>query len=272
MAQAKTLTQAEIDQVLRYVSKSRYAVRNRCLILTSFWSGMRVAEIANLKMRDVLNEACERRIAVLDPVALEITNYPDHTDEDCFAPNHPLKPELGKRNVKLSKHLWIEREDFMEVASPKFFRLYPGNMVRLRYGYVIKCTSFEKDENGIVSKIFCEYLADTKSGTPGSDSVKVKGNIHWISQAHTYKANIRLYEKLFNVEHPGSHDTNYLDQINPNSCITIEAALEKSLASSQPGEQFQFERHGYFVADLKDSKLNQPLFNRTVTLKDTSQK
>ena len=144
--------------------------------------------------------------------------------------------------------------------------------MRLRYGYVVKCTSFVKDENGKITKVLCEYLPDTKSGTPGSDSVKVKGNIHWVSKAHSFKAPIRLYEKLFSAEHPGSNDTNYLEQLDPNSCVTIEAELEKSLEVIKPGEQFQFERHGYFVADLKDSKTNQPIFNRTVTLKDTSQK
>ena len=223
-------------------------------------------------MRDALNESCERRIAVLDPLALEITNYPENSDEDCLAPNHPLKPELGKRTIKLTKHLWIEREDFMEEPLPKFFRLYPGNLVRLRYGYVVKCAGFEKDTSNKITKVLCEYLPDTKSGTPGSDSVKVKGNIHWVSKAHCYHATIRLYDKLFNTEHPGSHDTNYLEQLNPNSKLTIEAELEQSLKTISPGEQFQFERHGYFVADIKDSKSNQPIFNRTVSLKDTSHK
>jgi glutaminyl-tRNA synthetase len=160
----------------------------------------------------------------------------------------------------------------MEEPSKQFFRLYPGNMVRLRYGYVVKCTSFEKDANGKVTKVICEYLPDTKSGTPGSDSIKVKGNIHWVSKAHSYRGAIRLYDKLFSTEHPGSHDSNYLEQLNPNSCMTIEAELEKSLETIKPGEQFQFERHGYFVADIKDSKTNHPIFNRTATLKDTSQK
>jgi len=150
--------------------------------------------------------------------------------------------------------------------------LYPGNIVRLRYGYVVKCTSFEKDSSGKVKKVLCEYLPDTKSGTPGSDSVKVKGNIHWVSKAHSYRGTVRLYDKLFSAEHPGSHDTNYLEQLNPNSCTVIEAELEKSLEAIQPGDQFQFERHGYFIADVKDSKPNQPIFNRTATLKDTSQK
>jgi glutaminyl-tRNA synthetase len=144
----------------------------------------------------------------------------------------------------------------MEEPSPKFFRLFIGNQVRLRYGYIVKCTGFEKDSNHHVTKVLCEYLPDTKSGTPGSDSVKVKGNLHWVSKTHSHLAEIRLYDKLFNVEHPGNDDTNYLEQLNPNSCITIQAQLEQSLKTISPGAQFQFERHGYFVADIKDSKSN----------------
>jgi len=174
--------------------------------------------------------------------------------------------------VKLSKYLWIEREDFMETPPPKFFRLFPGNQVRLRYGYIVKCTGFEKDHSNKITKVLCEYLPDTKSGTPGSDSVKVKGNIHWVSKAHSYHATVRLYDKLFNAEHPGSLDTQYLDQLNLNSCVEIKAELEASLKKINLGNQFQFERHGYFVADTKDSKTDQPIFNRTVSLKDTSHK
>ena len=223
-------------------------------------------------MRETLNIAAERRIAVLDPIKLVIDNYPDGQSEDCFAPNHPLKPELGKRVVQLSKTLWIEREDFMEEPSKGYFRLFPDNMVRLRYGYVVKCTGFEKDAAGNVTVVHCEYLPDTKSGTPGSDSVKVKGNIHWVSAAHAYAAEIRMYDRLFKEAHPGSGDKDFLDDINPNSVTTITAQLEAGLQDSKPAETFQFERHGYFVADRKDSIAGKPVFNRTVTLKDTWQK
>ena len=223
-------------------------------------------------MRETLNQSAERRIAVLDPIKLVIDNYPEGQSEDCFAPNHPLKPELGKRTVQLTKELWIEREDFMEEPEKGYFRLFPGNMVRLRYGYVVKCTSCEKDAAGNVTTVHCEYLPDTKSGTPGSDSVKVKGNIHWVSAAHAYEAEIRMYDRLFKEAHPGSGDRNYLDDINPNSVHTIKAQLELGLKESKAGESFQFERHGYFVADLKDSQAGKPVFNRTVTLKDTWQK
>ena len=223
-------------------------------------------------MRETLNQSAERRIAVLDPIKLVIDNYPEGQSEDCFAPNHPLKPELGKRTVQLTKELWIEREDFMEEPAKGYFRLFPDNMVRLRYGYVVKCTGFEKDAAGNVTTVHCEYLPDTKSGTPGSDSVKVKGNIHWVSAAHAYEAKIRMYDRLFKEAHPGSDDRNYLDDINPNSISTIKAQLELSLKEAKAGESFQFERHGYFVADLKDSQAGKPVFNRTVTLKDTWQK
>jgi glutaminyl-tRNA synthetase len=223
-------------------------------------------------MRETLNFSAERRIAVLDPIKLVIDNYPDSQSEDCFAPNHPLKPELGKRTVQLTKELWIEREDFMEEPSKGFFRLVPDGLVRLRYGYVVKCTGFDKDASGKVTTVHCEYLPDTKSGTPGSDSVKVKGNIHWVSANHAYEAEIRMYDRLFKEAHPGSGDRDYLDDINPNSVSTITAQLELSLKDAQPAESFQFERHGYFVADRKDSIAGKPVFNRTVTLKDTWQK
>ena len=223
-------------------------------------------------MREVLNEASERRIAVLDPIKLVIDNYADNKTEDCFAPNHPLKPELGKRVVPLTKELWIEREDFMEVPSKGFFRLVPDGLVRLRYGYVVKCTGFEKDAAGNVTIVHCEYLPDTKSGTPGADAIKVKGNIHWVSAAHAYEAEVRLYDRLFKEAHPGEGGRDYLDDINPNSVQTITAQLEPSLKDAKPEERFQFERHGYFVADRKDSVAGKPVFNRTVTLRDAWQK
>ena len=228
-------------------------------------------------MRETLNLSAERRIAVLDPIKLVIDNYPVDSNgksqsEDCFAPNHPLKPELGKRTVQLTKELWIEREDFMEEPSKGFFRLVPDGLVRLRYGYVVKCTGFDKDANGIVTTVHCEYLPDTKSGTPGSDSVKVKGNIHWVSANHAYEAEIRMYDRLFKEAHPGAGDRDYMDDINPNSVSSIPSQLELSLKDAQAAESFQFERHGYFVADRKDSVAGKPVFNRIVTLKDTWQK
>jgi glutaminyl-tRNA synthetase len=227
-------------------------------------------------MREVLNASSERRIAVLDPIKLVIDNYATDKVEDCFAPNHPQKPELGKRVVPLTKELWIEREDFEETPPKGFFRLMPDGMVRLRYGYVVKCTGFEKDTAGNVTVVHCDYLPDTKSGTAGADAIKVKGNIHWVSAAHAYSAEVRLYDRLFSAEHPGQSidgvDTDYLTQLNPNSVKVITAQLEPSLKEAKPEDRFQFERHGYFVADRKDSLQGAPVFNRTVTLRDAWQK
>lgn len=228
-------------------------------------------------MREVLNISTERRIAVLDPIKLVIDNYPLDTNgmsqvEDCFAPNHPLKPELGKRVIPLTRELWIEREDFMETPSKGFFRLMPEGLVRLRYGHVVKCTGFEKDVLGNITVVHCEYLPDTKSGTAGADAIKVKGNIHWVSVAQAYECEIRLYDRLFKEAHPGSGDSDYLNDLNTNSVQRITAQLEPSLKEAKPEDRFQFERHGYFVADIKDSVAGRPVFNRTVTLRDAWQK
>ena len=226
-------------------------------------------------MREHLNEVAPRRTAVLDPLKLVITNYPDGQSEPCFAPNHPQKPELGKREVPFSGELWIEREDFQETPQKGFFRLYPpandqpGNRVRLRYGFVIQCTGFEKDASGNITKVTAEYFPDSKSGTPGSDTYKVKGNIHWVCAKGAYAAEVRLYDRLFKVPYPGRESGNYLDDLNPNAKQTITAYLERSLKDAKPEERFQFERHGYFVADRVDSLPGSPKFNRAVTLKDS---
>jgi glutaminyl-tRNA synthetase len=220
-------------------------------------------------MREHLNEIAERRIAVLDPVRLIIDNYPEGQQEDCFAPNHPQQPDLGKRLVPLSRELWIEREDFAEQPPKGFFRLFPGNSVRLRYGYVVKCTGCEKDAAGTVTAVHCEYLPETKSGTPGAETVKVKGNIHWLSAAHSQATEVRLYDRLFKEAHPGAGGRNFLLDLNPDSVKTITAQLEPALAAAEPGTRFQFERHGYFVVDTTDSSPGKPVFNRAVTLRDS---
>ena len=219
--------------------------------------------------RDVLNDSALRRVAVLDPIKLIIDNYPAGQSEECFAPNHPQQPDLGKRAVPFSRELWIEREDFEETPPKGYFRLFPGNSVRLRYGYVVKCTGCDKDVDGIITAVHCEYLPDTKSGTPGADSVKVKGNIHWVSATHAIDAEVRLYDRLFRAAQPGGETGNFLDDINADSVKVIRAQLETSLKDAAPEDRFQFERHGYFVADRVDSKAGAPVFNRTVTLKDS---
>jgi glutaminyl-tRNA synthetase len=249
-------------------------------------------------MREHLNEAAERRIAVLDPLKLIIDNYPEGREEECHAPNHPQKPELGKRAVPFSRELWIEREDFSENPPKGYFRLFPGNSVRLRYGYVVKCTGCDKDAGGNVTAVHCEYLPDSKSGTPGADHYKVKGNIHWVSARHAYRSEVRLYDRLFINPVPGKRiaaaaghapdhhnidldeagkahqheekaEHNWLDDLNPDSRQVITAYLEPSLKNARPEERFQFERHGYFVADRVDSRQGKPVFNRAVTLKDS---
>ncbi len=230
------------------------------------WIDMSVLEGC---MRDHLNEMALRRIAVLDPVKLIIDNYPEEQEEVCEAPNHPQKPEWGKREIPFSKELWIEREDFTENPPKGYFRLYPGHTVRLRYGYVIKCTGCVKDEAGNIKSVHCIYLPETKSGTPGADSVKVKGNIHWVSARHACRAEVRLYDRLFSAEAPGAGGRDFIADLNPESKRVIAAQLEPALKEAIPEERFQFERHGYFVADRVDSRPGAPVFNRAVTLKDS---
>lgn len=228
-------------------------------------------------MREDLNIAAERRIAVLDPIKLVITNYPEGQSEICHAPNHPLKPELGKREIPFSRELWIEREDFAEVPPKGFHRLYPGNKVRLRYGFVIECTGCEKDADGNVTTVTATYFEDSKSGTPGADNYKVKGNSHWVSVPHACAAEVRMYDRLFARANPGAKlpdtpegvERHFLDDLNPNSITTIQAQVEGGLANVTAETVFQFERHGYFVADRFDSQPGQPVFNRTVTLRDS---
>ncbi|MFN4148114.1 MAG: glutamine--tRNA ligase/YqeY domain fusion protein [Rhodocyclaceae bacterium] len=221
--------------------------------------------------REVLNETAPRRIAVLDPVKLVIDDYPEGQEEECFAPNHPQKPDWGKRAVPFSRELWIEREDFTENPPKGYFRLFPGNKVRLRYGFVVECTGCEKDASGNVTVVHCNHFPDSKSGTPGADAYKVKGNIHWVSARHAHAAEVRLYDRLFRVPNPGAeHD--FLDDINPASMTTITAQCEPALKDAKAEERFQFERHGYFVADRVDSRPGAPVFNRTVTLKDNWKK
>src|SRR5690606_3998052 len=230
------------------------------------WIDMTVLEDC---LREDLNERALRRIAVLDPLKLVIENYPDGEGEACYAPNHPQKPELGKRAVPFSRELWIEREDFKENPPKGYFRLAPGARVRLRYGYIVECTGFEKDADGNVTLVRCNYLPDSKSGTPGADQYKVKGNIHWLSAAHAYECEVRLYDRLFRVPHPGAGDSDFLADINPDAKKVVTACLEPALKDAQPEERVQFERHGYYVADRVDSRPGRPVFNRAVTLRDS---
>jgi len=228
-------------------------------------------------MRETLNESAPRRIAVLDPVKLILDNVAEDHEELCEAPNHPQKPELGKRPIPFSRELWIEREDFVETPPKGYFRLFPGNLVRLRYGFVVKCTGCDKDAAGNVIAVHAELQPDSKSGTPGADAYKVKGNIHWVSAKYAYRCEIRLYDRLFAVPAPGARregdaeglERDFLADLNPDSKQLIAAQLEPSLKDAKPEDRFQFERHGYFVADRKDSAPGAPVFNRAVTLRDS---
>jgi glutaminyl-tRNA synthetase len=229
------------------------------------WIDMSVLEDC---MRETLNESAPRRIAVLDPVRLVIDNYPAGQEELCEAPNHPQKPEWGKRALPFSRELWIEREDYMDVPTKGYFRLFPGNQVRLRYGFVLKCIGADKDAGGNITAVHCEMFPDSRSGTPGADTYKVKGNIHWLSARHAYKADVRLYDRLFAAPHPGS-ERDFLEDLNPDSKKLVHAYCEPALKEALPEERFQFERHGYFCADRSESKVGAPVFNRTVTLRDS---
>ena len=223
-------------------------------------------------LRDDLDEKAPRGMVVLDPVKLKLTNWDtlfgsDHA-EPCSAPVHPHHEEMGKRNFNLTREVWIEREDFQEMPEKGFRRLFPENMARLKYGYVIKCTGCEKDADGKVTAVLAEIVPDTKSGTPGADSVKVKGVITWVSASEGLAAEVRLYDRLFSEAQPDAGGRNFLDVLNPHSRQVVTAYAEPALAQAAAGTSFQFERHGYFVADRKDHGVGKLVFNRTVTLKD----
>ena len=208
-------------------------------------------------MREHLNDVAPRRMAVLEPVKLVIDNYPAHKEELVDVPNHPQKPFLGKRQVPFSRELWVEKDDYQEKPEKGYFRLAPGAEVRLRYGYVVKCTGMK---DGVVH---CTYHPDSRSGSASADQYKVKGNIHWVSAKHAYAVKVKLYDRLFKVPEPGK-ERDFLQDINPDSRRLVEAQVEPSLRGSRSRETYQFERHGYFVADY-----DELTFNRTVTLRDS---
>ena len=209
-----------------------------------------------------------RSVAILDPLKLVITNFPADHVEPCHAPRNPHAPEAGMRAFGLTREVWIEREDFVEVPPKKYFRLFPGNSVRLKYGYVVTCTGCVKDAAGNIIEVHAEYNPATKSGTAGSDAVKVKGNVTWISTAQAVSAEIRLYDRLFSEPFPDAGDNDFLNCLNPQSVHVLKAFLEPGTALI-PGVVTQFERLGYFVVDPIDSRPDAPVFNRVTTLKDT---
>lgn len=217
-------------------------------------------------LREDLNENAHRAMAVLDPVKLVLTNYPEDKTETFEVENNPAKPEDGTRPVSFSRELWIEREDFMEEPAKKYFRLFPGNEVRLKTAYVVKCTGCEKDENGNVTVVYAEYDPETRGGnTP--DGRKVKSTIHWADARTAVDAEVRLYDSLFNVPDPEAGD--FMKELNPDSLkVLTNCKVEPWLAQAQAPASFQFMRQGYFCVDGRDSKPGHPVFNRSVSLKD----
>jgi glutaminyl-tRNA synthetase len=226
-------------------------------------------------LRDDLDPKAPRAIAVLRPLKVIVDNFPEGEAVECSAPVHPHHPELGKRSFPFTRELWIEEEDFMEAPTKGYFRFtppvgeQPGSRVRLKYGFVAECTGYDKDENGKVTAVHVKYFEDSKSGTPGADNYKVKGNITWVSASHALEAEVRLYDRLFLDAQPDAGGKDFKAALNPNALETVNAFLEPGLANAKPDERFQFERHGYFVADRVDSTPGKPVFNRVTTLKDS---
>ncbi len=221
-------------------------------------------------LRENLNKVTQRRMAVLHPLKVIITNYPENKIEELDAINNPEDSSFGKRKIPFTKEIYIESKDFMEDPPKKFFRLSPGTEVRLRYAYIIRCEKVIKDETGNIIELQCTYDPETKSGSDKSGK-KVKGTIHWVSSKFSFDAEVRLYDRLFSTEDPsGNKEKDFKEFINPNSLEIINnAKLEPSLKSAKSGERYQFERLGYFCVDTKNSYDGKLVFNRTVTLRDT---
>jgi glutaminyl-tRNA synthetase len=228
-----------------------------------------VSDVALLEscVRDDLNKRAPRRMAVLKPLKVVIDNYPDDLTEEMEAVNNPEDAGAGTRKIPFSKVLYIEQDDFRETPPPKYYRLFPGNEVRLRYAYLIKCTHVVRDDQGRAVEVHCTYDPATRGGD-APDGRKVKSTIHWVSAVHTRKAEFRLYDRLFTREDPEEGEEGFLGCLNPNSLTVLTGYVEPQLASTQAGDRYQFERVGYFCTD-PDSTMDKPVFNMTVTLKDT---
>jgi glutaminyl-tRNA synthetase len=228
-----------------------------------------IADVAFLEtcVRDDLNKHSLRRMAVLKPLKLVIENYPDDLVEEMEAINNPEDLAAGTRKVPFSKVLYNEQDDFRETPPPKYYRLYPGNEVRLRYAYLVRCTDVVQNEAGEVIEVHCTYDPATRGGD-APDGRKVKSTIHWVSAAHANEAEIRMYDRLFMKEDPEEGEEGFIQALNPTSLTSLNGFVEPSLAQTQPGDRFQFERQGYFCTDI-ESTAEKPVFNLTVNLKDT---
>ena len=218
-------------------------------------------------IRENLDHAAPRRMAVIRPLKVVLTNYPEDQTEEMPARNHPNRPDFGSRNLPFGREIYIEQTDFMEEAPRKFFRLKPGGEVRLRYAYIIRCDEVIRDDSGQVVELRCSYDSDTRSGSGSSDR-KVKGTIHWVSAGHAVAAEVRLYDRLFTVPDPASSD-DVLEHLNPDSLEIVRAKIEPSLGKAEADSFFQFERLGYFFPDAVDTAADKPVFNRIVTLRDS---
>ena len=246
--------------------------------IRTFWKEAGVAKADSIipmgvlenAVRNDMNESAPRAMAVLDPVKVILTNYPEGETEWLEAPRHPQKPEMGQRQVPMGRELWIERGDFMEDPPRKFFRLKPGGEVRLRNAFIIKCVDFVKDAEGKVTEILCEYDPDSRSGLPGA-ARKVKGTIHWVSAEHGVTAEVRMYDRLFDVPNPlADKDRDYREFLNPHSLDIVDNAIvEPVVSKGKPGDFFQFERVGYFTIDEDSADSDRPILNRTVSLRDS---
>ena len=260
-----------------FTPESLQSFAERCGVskVSGGWIDYSVLELC---LREDLEARALRRMAVMKPLKLIIDNYPEGASEELLADNHPQKPELGQRKITFSRELWIEETDFAEVPPKGFRRLTiptdgtPAKPVRLRAGYVIVPTSFEKDETGHIVAVHADYLPETKSGTEGSLSVKTKATIHWLDAKTAVPAEIRVYERLFCEPNPEAGEGTFLDRLTPNSKVILSSYVEPAAASAERDEKFQFERCGYFVADRKDHTAEKPVFNLAVGLKDTWRK
>lgn len=237
---------------------------------TNIWLDYSVLDIA---LRDDLDPQVGRAMAVLDPLPLKLTNWADvfgsaDHREPCQAPVHPHHPERGQRQFSLGPELWIERDDFTETPPKGFFRLFPGNKVRLKYGVVVECTGCEKDADGRVTAVTATVVPDTKSGTPGADAVKVKGVITWVGAHDGLATELRLFDRLFTEPQPDAGGRDFLSVLNPASKQVVQGYVEPSLAGAAPETRLQFERHGYFITDRIDHRAERPVFNRITGLKD----
>jgi len=220
-------------------------------------------------LREDLNDSATRTMAVLHPLRLTVTNYPEGQTEIFEVENHPNHPEMGKREIPFSRDLWIEQDDFMEKKVGKFFRLFPGNEVRLKGAYVVKCTGCVKDADGNVTEVLCEYDPASRGGDP-ADGRKVKSTIHWVEANEAVDAEVRLYSNLFTDPDPDAADKDFLECLNPDSLeILTGCKIERALAAAKAPESYQFMRLGYFCPDSKDSTPEHPVFNRSVSLKDS---